>query len=199
MIKKSKQPLANKLLFQGKVAPLALSSLLAFGGGGASVYYALEDYYPVIQAQKNITFQACFTPRNQCQPLLISAIDKAQHSIYVQNYSFTAKSLAMALVMAHARGVKVNVISDKGQRQVRSVISYLKEAGIPVFLDEKVAIAHNKVLIIDEQYVITGSYNFSTIAETRNAENLLIIGSPDLAYQYLENWQERLKESVPLS
>ena len=105
----------------------------------------------------------------------------------------------MALVMAHARGVKVNVISDKGQRQVRSVISYLKEAGIPVFLDEKVAIAHNKVLIIDEQYVITGSYNFSTIAETRNAENLLIIGSPDLAYQYLENWQERLKESVPLS
>ena len=47
--------------------------------------------------------------------------------------------------------------------------------------------------------MITGSYNFSTIAETRNAENLLIIGSPDLAYQYLENWQERLKESVPLS
>lgn len=55
---------------------------------------------------------------------------------------------------------------------------------------EKVSgLAHNKVLIIDEEKVLTGSYNFSAAAEKRNSENLLLIASPQLAGQYLKNWQ----------
>ena len=42
---------------------------------------------------------------------------------------------------------------------------------------------HNKVLIIDEHLVITGSYNFSEKAKS-NDENLLLIDSPAVATAY---------------
>jgi phosphatidylserine/phosphatidylglycerophosphate/cardiolipin synthase-like enzyme len=38
-------------------------------------------------------------------------------------------------------------------------------------------IAHNKIIIIDSETVITGSFNFTKAAEEKNAENLLIIKS----------------------
>lgn len=197
-MKKEKSPLPPLLNFRGHLVPMAISSLVGFASGGASIYMAIEDQHPpLIQTKQHITFQTCFTPRHQCQPLLISAIENASDSIHMQNYSFTAQSVADALIRAHNRGVDVQVISDKGQFHNRSVVMQLVNAGIPVYVDEKVAIAHNKILIIDQAKVVTGSYNFSTVAENRNAENLLIVESIDLAKQYLENWEIRCQASVP--
>jgi phosphatidylserine/phosphatidylglycerophosphate/cardiolipin synthase-like enzyme len=59
-----------------------------------------------------------------------------------------------------------------------------------------VAIAHNKVMVIDSRIVITGSFNFTKAAEESNAENLLIIEDVDLAAKYAKNWQEHLDHSV---
>jgi phosphatidylserine/phosphatidylglycerophosphate/cardiolipin synthase-like enzyme len=44
-------------------------------------------------------------------------------------------------------------------------------------------------MIIDKAKVITGSFNFTKAAEEKNAENLLIISSKELAKLYLDNWQ----------
>jgi phosphatidylserine/phosphatidylglycerophosphate/cardiolipin synthase-like enzyme len=52
------------------------------------------------------------------------------------------------------------------------------------------AIAHNKVMVIDRETVITGSFNFTRAAEEKNAENLLIIKSNDLARAYIDNWSK---------
>jgi phosphatidylserine/phosphatidylglycerophosphate/cardiolipin synthase-like enzyme len=48
---------------------------------------------------------------------------------------------------------------------------------------------HHKVMIIDQQIVITGSYNFTNSAETRNDENLLILFNPDIAAQFMAEFQ----------
>jgi phosphatidylserine/phosphatidylglycerophosphate/cardiolipin synthase-like enzyme len=45
-------------------------------------------------------------------------------------------------------------------------------------------------MIVDRTIVITGSYNFTKAAEEKNAENLLIITSADMAKLYLENWTD---------
>jgi phosphatidylserine/phosphatidylglycerophosphate/cardiolipin synthase-like enzyme len=47
---------------------------------------------------------------------------------------------------------------------------------------------HNKVMVLDNEVVITGSFNFTNSAETRNAENLLILKSQDLAARYKTQW-----------
>jgi phospholipase D len=54
-----------------------------------------------------------------------------------------------------------------------------------------VAIAHNKLIIIDGKTVIGGSYNFTISAEGRNAENVTFIDSQDVAKLYLSNWEAR--------
>ena len=69
--------------------------------------------------------------------------------------------------------------------------TFLYNQGIPVKIDAKHAIAHNKVMIIDGETVITGSFNFTKAAEENNAENLLRIHDKKLAERYIGNWQER--------
>jgi phosphatidylserine/phosphatidylglycerophosphate/cardiolipin synthase-like enzyme len=74
-------------------------------------------------------------------------------------------------------------------------IKAIKHIGIPVYIDNTVTIAHNKLILIDEQTVIGGSYNYSNAAEKRNAENVTFIKSKDLGSQYLSNFKSRLRES----
>jgi phosphatidylserine/phosphatidylglycerophosphate/cardiolipin synthase-like enzyme len=117
----------------------------------------------------------------------------------VQAYSFTSAPIAKALVVAHNRGVDVQVILDKSQRTERySSATFLANERIPTFIDAAYKIAHNKVMVIDGNTLITGSFNFTKSAEDGNAENLLVISNaPDLAQKYAANWKEHLAHSEP--
>ena len=89
-------------------------------------------------------------------------------------------------------------ILDKSNRSDRySSADFLARAGIPVRIDAAHAIAHNKVMIIDGETVITGSFNFTRAAQEKNAENLLVIHAPALAIRYAENWQVHAAHSEP--
>lgn len=141
-------------------------------------------------------WHVCFTPSDQCADDLIARIDVAKSTVRVQAYSFTAREIADALIRARTRGVDVVVILDKSQRRERySMIDEMKDGGILVYIDDCCAIAHNKVMIIDERIVVTGSYNFTRSAEVRNAENMLIIDDRALAAHYLSNWQKHRRGS----
>ena len=109
----------------------------------------------------------------------------------MQAYTFTSTPIAKALVDAHKRGVKIEVILDKSQRTEKysSRPTSWSTWASPRKIDAKHAIAHNKIMVIDGQTVITGSFNFTTAAEEHNAENLLVIRSPDLAAKYTANWK----------
>lgn len=120
----------------------------------------------------------------------MQTIGKAKATILVQAYSFTSAPIAEALKKAHDRGVKVEAILDKSQRGEKYTgATYLKNAGIPVAIDAAHAIAHNKVMVIDGETVITGSFNFTKAAEERNAENVLIVKDKGLAKLYRQNWE----------
>ena len=141
---------------------------------------------------------SCFTPGQDCTHQITDQISKADHSILVQAYSFTSKDIADELIEAKNRGVKVKVLLDKSQRKQKySLLHYIVDAGIPVWIDSKPAIAHNKVMIIDEKEVITGSFNFTDGAQKRNAENLVFITDTKLAKEIIENWESREHQSIP--
>jgi phosphatidylserine/phosphatidylglycerophosphate/cardiolipin synthase-like enzyme len=136
--------------------------------------------------------QVCFTPGENCTAEITDVIDAAKKSIFVQAYSFTSAPIAAHLIAAKKRGVNVNVILDKSQKtQKYSASHFLVNQHIPCWIDYKPAIAHNKIMIIDEKEVITGSFNFTKAAQNKNAENLLIIRDPALADIYMRNWQRR--------
>lgn len=130
-----------------------------------------------------------FSPNGGATEAIVRELGNAQHSIVVQAYSFTSAPIAKALRDAHKRGVKILAVLDKSnQTDKYSAATFLENAGIPVLIDAEHAIAHNKVIVIDDSIVLTGSFNFSKAAEEKNAENLLILKkAPELANAYLAN------------
>lgn len=139
-----------------------------------------------------------FSPDGGCTNAIIDEITNAKSQILVQSYSFTSTPIAKALLTAHKRGVKVEVILDKSQRiEKYSSATFLANSRIPTFIDDAHGIAHDKIMIIDGQTVITGSFNFTKAAEEKNSENLLIIKSEELAKIYIANWNKHRKHSEP--
>jgi phosphatidylserine/phosphatidylglycerophosphate/cardiolipin synthase-like enzyme len=129
-----------------------------------------------------------------CTEAVVENLDRATNSALVQAYSFTSSPIAKALVDAKKRGVKVQVILDKSQRTEKySGADFIQRAGIPTFIDGQHAIAHNKIMIIDGQIILTGSFNFTNAAEQNNAENLLVIQDAALAKKYTVNWLAHLQ------
>lgn len=143
------------------------------------------------------SWEVYFSPKGGATDAVVAAVGKARDSVLVQAYSFTSSAIAKALLDAHQRGVRVEVILDKSQRSEKySSADFLARAGIPVRIDAAHAIAHNKVMVIDGTTVITGSFNFTRAAEEQNAENLLILRDPGLA-RYAENWRAHAQHSEP--
>ena len=139
-----------------------------------------------------------FSPHGGCTDEVVRELAAARAHVLVQAYSFTSQPIARALAEAHRRGVKVEVILDKSQRRERyTAAALLARAGVPVEIDAAHAIAHNKVMVIDGNTVLTGSFNFTESAEKRNAENLLVVRDPVLAAQYAGNWQAHRAHSTP--
>jgi phosphatidylserine/phosphatidylglycerophosphate/cardiolipin synthase-like enzyme len=150
----------------------------------------------VYSQEKPPSIEAYFSPHGGCTEAVIRELNKAKDTILVQAYSFTSAPIAKALLNAHKRGVKVEVTLDKSQRTEKySSATFLFNAGIPVKIDAQHAIAHNKVMIIDGETVITGSFNFTKAAEENNAENPLIIHDKKLAELCTKNWQEYAQHS----
>lgn len=134
--------------------------------------------------------KVCFSPGGSCTAEIITEIDKAKREVLVQAYSFTSSPIRSALIRASNRGVRVEVILDRGEqvRQKHLTSTILKKSGVPVYIDDKHVSAHNKVMVIDEETVITGSFNFTYSAESKNAENVITLKSSDLARVYTRNW-----------
>jgi phosphatidylserine/phosphatidylglycerophosphate/cardiolipin synthase-like enzyme len=133
-----------------------------------------------------------FSPKGGCQAAIVRELMKAKSEILVQAYSFTADPLTYALVEAKKQGITVDIILDKSNETDRySDLSIFLEKGLEVKIDHEHAIAHNKIIIIDQQVVITGSYNFTNQAEGENAENVVVLkGNPALIAAYRENFMK---------
>lgn len=137
--------------------------------------------------------KACFTPGEACAGQIINLIDQAKTEVLVLAYALTSDSIAKSLINAHKRDLPVAIIMDRAQQAGKgSKAPLLKENGVAIFTDPA-AIGHNKVIVIDRQIVVTGSYNFSENAESKNAENVVIINDKGIANRYIQNFFSRYR------
>ena len=147
----------------------------------------------------NATYSVCFTPGDNCAQYIIDVLSSAKDNIYIQAYSFTSQPIALALIDAQKRGVHIEVILDKSQYKAEKYSSskFLHNHGISVKIDAKPAIAHSKIIIADDT-LITGSFNFTKAAQEKNAENIIILKDPGIIKIYLANWHRRNQFAIPL-
>lgn len=147
--------------------------------------------------------EVAFSPADDPEALLLGVIGAARESVHVQAYVFTSRAIANALIAAHRRGVRVEVLADAemNRRTKGNAIPALVDAGVPVAFETRYAAAHNKVMIVDPRgagcAVVTGSYNFTWSAQNRNAENVLVLrDNCALVDAYLENWQRHRRDAT---
>ncbi len=159
---------------------------------------------PQVEPKTARKWTVLFSPKGGCTQAVVDLIGSAQSEVLVQAYSFTSKPIAEALVTKAARRdggppVTVEVVADRSDVGTPGLAMLTGATGmVPTWIDSKHAIAHNKVVLVDEKVVETGSFNYTQQAETSNAENCLIIHDAVLAKAYADNWRAHQAHSVPV-
>lgn len=139
----------------------------------------------------NSLIEIYFSPQDGTLEHILEVVNSAKESIYFMAYSFTSDALADAMIEQAKSGVIIRGIFDKDQYHTNAGTEFdrLVNAGIDATLDGNPRLMHHKVILVDQQIVITGSYNFSNNAEHTNDENTLIIHNPEIAAEYLAEFQ----------
>jgi len=138
----------------------------------------------------------------ECEAVVLEGIEKSRESIWVAASAFTRTRIAAALVRAHQRGVRVEVKMDANQAEfagAQKLIDWLRREGVPVTLIHvagEYSAMHNKFMVFDLRWVIAGSYNFTTVAQVSNWENLIWVDSPDMAEQYKQAWDAIASDEI---
>jgi len=115
------------------------------------------------------------------QKEIIKNINQAEAFINIAMYIFTDREIALPLIKAQERGIKVRLYLDKEQVDYKySQSRLLVQKGIKTRISTNNYIMHNKFAIIDNRILLTGSYNWTFSANHRNDENLMVIDDPEI-------------------
>ena len=155
------------------------------------IILALTLYLPSL-AKTEVYFSLSDNPQKE----IIKNINQAEAFINIAMYIFTDKEIALPLIKAQERGVKVRLYLDKDQVDYQySQSRFLVQKGIKTRISTNNYIMHNKFAIIDNRLLLTGSYNWTFSANNRNDENLLIIDDPEIIEifqnQFINLWTNK--------
>lgn len=141
--------------------------------------------------------QILFAPEDKVISHLVPLLKSAQKSIRFMAFSFTNDEMAAAMIERANAGVDVRgIFETRGSETQYSEMSPLYCARVPVRQDGNPGTFHHKVLIIDDQTVVTGSFNFTANADESNDENVVIVANRDIAAQYLQEFERRWQEAT---
>jgi len=130
-----------------------------------------------------------FCPEDNCAYYVAEEIKKAENNIYFMTFSFTNNRIATAIILKHYQGLDIKGVFEARQVSKYSKFNLLEYQGIDVKKDNNKANMHHKVFIIDNRTVITGSFNPTEGADTRNDENILIIHDKAIANLFLQEFE----------
>lgn len=156
-----------------------------FGGKFHTQKVSIEN--PEIKIN-NTSLKVYFSPQDKAtRNAIIPIINNAKKYIYIPTFVLTDKMVVEALTNAHKRGVEIKIIIDalnaSGKHSKHQI---LRDAGIKVKTENYAGKMHSKSMIVDDQYTIIGSMNFSYSGENKNDENLIVIKDSEISKFYKE-------------
>jgi phosphatidylserine/phosphatidylglycerophosphate/cardiolipin synthase-like enzyme len=152
---------------------------------------------PAFSVASGAAIAICFAAEEDCTAFAVRGIDNAEREILVGAYGLAIGSgIVEALVRAKERGVDVHLIADKTTPcEQASGIDPLAAAGVPIWIDRDVRVAHAKTMVIDAAVTLMGSMKW-TRGSAANSEDLNLVSSSEVAAAYAAHWRERLALSV---
>lgn len=157
----------------------------------------VDTPYPFL-AVGDTAVEVAFAPEDGAQAKVLRWLDSAQSSVQLLAFNLTADPVAEALLEASARGVVVRGVVEAGSADsLGSDVHRLRSEGLAIRLDSNPATMHHKVIVIDGESVVAGSYNFTRSAEERNDENMLVLIDEELAAAFAMEFERLYVESLP--
>lgn len=133
--------------------------------------------------------QVYFSPEDDVLNRIIPIVAAAQSNIRFLAFSFTDYPLAKAMIDRYAAGVDVLGVYEKtGSETEGAELRTFLCAHVPVRQDGNPRFLHDKLIVVDNRIVITGSFNFSNNATDNNDENVVIIDNPEIANFYMQEF-----------
>ncbi|NTU75801.1 MAG: DUF1669 domain-containing protein, partial [Anaerolineaceae bacterium] len=141
--------------------------------------------------------EAYFSPEDKIAGRILKVIASSRKSINIQAFAFTRDDLGDEIIRRAKAGVNVRGVFDSDQidSNIGGEFPRFLDAGLDVHRDPFMNMLHDKLIIIDGEIIITGSYNFSNSAETKNDENVVIIWDAQLAAQYEQEFEKIYQRS----
>lgn len=183
---------------------VALVALLLLAGIIYAVWlqWQRENQQPVGDQPWEIAFTSPDTGlppwRRGLDERLVLLIERSTRTLDVAIYDFDLANVAEAIGRAAERGVRVRVVTDSDtidntddpaiQRAFRRLI----RAGIPIVPDERASIMHHKFTVVDNEWLETGSWNYTDGDTRRLDNNQVIFHSPQLAAQFTDEFERLL-------
>ena len=135
--------------------------------------------------------QVLFSPEDKIVSNLIALVKDAQVSIRFLAFSFTDYPLAQIMIDRAKAGVDVKgVFETFGSASPNSELQTFFCAGVPARQDGNGSFLHDKLIIVDNSIVVTGSLNFSSNADDSNEENVVILENAEIAALYLQEFEK---------
>jgi len=135
--------------------------------------------------------QALFSPEDKVMSNLLPVVNDAKTSIRFLAFSFTDYPLAQVMINRANAGVDVKgVFETFGSTSPSSELQTLWCAHLPVRQDGNPSFLHDKIIIVDNNIVVTGSLNFSANADESNEENIVIVDNAEIASLYLQEFDK---------
>ncbi len=159
-----------------------------------------SDEPGIIELEDGTRFLVRFAPEDNIGKTVTTVIEAARKEVRILAYSFTEDAIGKALVGRWENGVDVAVVfeGEKAFRDKGGEAPFLKGQGVPIFMDGSAdALMHEKVVIIDGSFVAAGSYNFTRSADRFNDEQVLFISSPEIAEDFLAEFEKIYAEAEP--
>ncbi len=135
-----------------------------------------------------------FSPGKDCLNAIIDAMRNAKKTAKICVFTISDNRIGNAILDMQMNGVNIQIISDNDKRFDKgSDIDYLYNKGIDIRLDTTSAHMHHKFAIFDDEITLTGSYNWTRSAETRNYENILVTDDKKVAKNYTKEFNRLWK------
>lgn len=130
-----------------------------------------------------------FCPADGCADRVIERIDTANDTLVAAVFTFTHYGIAEAIARAvKERGVEAWVVVERNQLD-GGIASFLRSRGVGFKVDTNPELMHDKFVVVDERVVVTGSFNWTEQADTKNNENVVIFESAEGASMYFDEFQ----------
>lgn len=138
--------------------------------------------------------QTLFTSEGSVAGTIEQLLLEARVSVDAALYRLTNPLLARALGEAQNRGIRVRLLIDRNKYREDMTIRELLADNSLLFhaiygREGKGSKLHHKFAVLDNNTVLTGSYNWTIESEERNFDHLTILREPGLVLAYQREFE----------